>query len=195
MRSLRDSTTAENLIGAFRNKTHDQLRYKNFAEVATEERYIQIRKLFEQMSMSVNEHAKMIARFLLCSGYRSEEICTLIQRPIYVSNTIENLEIAAKNEIDNATIIYPGYSKVAFDERYMEVSVLLSMIVRADDNYGRLCASYAQMIKDGTFFTKTSPQRWVCNRCGFVYNGYTAPELCPLCNMDQRYYQIQCEQV
>lgn len=193
MRSLRDSTTAENLLTAFRDKTFDQVRYTNFANVATEERYIQITKLFNMMARCVNEHAKVIARFLLCSGYASNEICSLTQRPIYVRNTIANLETAARNETDNATIIYPRYSKIAFDERYMEVSVLLSMIVRADKNFGELCANYAQMLTNGTFFTKATPQKWVCNRCGFVYNGYTAPELCPLCNMDQRYYQIQCE--
>lgn len=193
MRSLRDSTTAENLLTAFRDKTFDQLRYTNFANVATEESYIEIRKLFNRMAMGVNEHAKIIARFLLCSGYKSDEICSLVQRPIYVSDTITNLQTAAKNEMDNASIVYPAYSKVAFDEKYMEVSVLLSMIVRADNNFGQLCANDAQMLINGTFFTKKSPQKWVCNRCGFVFNGYTAPELCPLCNMNQHYYQIQYE--
>lgn len=192
MRSLKDSTTAENLLTAFRDKTFDQLRYTNFANVATEESYIQITKLFNQMAKAVNEHAKVIARFLLCSGYKPEEICSLLQRPIYVSDTISNLETAAKNETDNATIIYPKFSKVAFDERYMEVSVLLSMIVRADDNFGKICANDARMLTNGTFFTKTESEKWVCNRCGFVYNGYTAPGLCPLCNMPQGYYQIQC---
>ncbi len=193
MRSLKGSTTAENLLTAFRDKTFDQLRYTNFANVATEERYIQINKLFNQMARAVNEHAKVMARFLLCSGYKSEEICSLLQRPIYVSNTIANLETAAKNEINNATIIYPAYSKIAFDERYMEVSVLLSMIVRADDNFGRICSNDAMMLTNGTFFTKSEPKKWICNRCGFIYNGYTAPDLCPLCNMPQGYYQVQCE--
>lgn len=193
MRSLRNSTTAENLIAAFRDKTFDQLRYSNFANVATEERYIEIRKLLERMALAVNEHAKIIARFLLCSGFRPDEICSLTQRPIYVSDTVTNLQTAAKNETDNATIVYPAYSKIAFDEKYMEVSVLFSMIVRADSNFGQLCAKDAQMLSNGTFFTRAAPQKWVCNRCGFVFNGYTAPELCPLCNMDQHYYQIQCE--
>ncbi len=193
MRSLKGSTTAENLLTAFRDKTFDHLRYTNFANVATEERYIQINKLFNQMAKAVNEHAKVMARFLLCSGYKSEEICSLLQRPIYVSNTIANLETAAQNEINNATIIYPAYSKIAFDERYMEVSVLLSMIVRADDNFGRICSNDAMMITNGTFFTKEEPKKWICNRCGFIYNGYTAPDLCPLCNMPQGYYQVQCE--
>ncbi len=193
MRSLKGSITAENLLTAFRDKTHDQLRYTSFANIAVEEDYIQISKLFNQMAKAVNEHAKVMARFLLCSGYKPEEICTLRQRPIYVSNTIANLDTAAENETNNATIVYPRYSKIAFDERYMEVSVLFSMIVRADDNFGRLCANDAMMIRNGTFFTKTEPQKWVCNRCGFVFNGYKAPELCPLCNMPQGYYQVQCE--
>lgn len=192
MRSLKGSTTAENLLTAFRDKTFDQLRYTNFANVATAESYIQITKLFNQMAKAVNEHAKVIARFLLCSGYKSEEICDLLRRPIFVSNTIANLETAAQNEIDNATIIYPRYSKIAFDERFMEVSVLLSMIVRADDNFGMLCANDARMLSDGTFFTRAESEKWVCSRCGFVYNGYVAPDLCPLCNMPQGYYQIQC---
>lgn len=193
MRSLRDSKTAVNLLNAFRDKTFDQIRYSNFANIATEERYIEIRKLFNQMAVAVNEHAKMIARFLLCSGYKSAEICDLNQRPIYVGDTIVNLDTAAKNEESNALIVYPALSKLAFDEKYMEVSVLLSMIVRADTNFATICAKDVEMIRNGTYFTRISPQKWVCNRCGFVFNGYSAPEICPLCNMDQRYYQIQCE--
>lgn len=193
MRSLRGSVTAENLLTAFRDKTYDHQRYMSFSEIAIQERYMQVARLFSQMAKGVNEHAKVIARFLLCSGYTSGEICSLARRAIFVSNTIANLETAARNESDNATIVYPGYSKVAFDERFMEVSVLLSMIVRADDNFGRLSATNADMLVDGTFFTKSESQIWVCNRCGFVYNGYSAPLLCPLCNMDQRYYEVQCE--
>ncbi len=193
MRSLRDSKTAVNLLNAFRDKTFDQIRYSNFANIATEERYMEIRKLFNQMAVAVNEHAKIIARFLICSGYQSAEICSLNQRPIYVGDTITNLDTAAENEENNALIVYPALSKLAFDEKYMEVSVLFSMIVRSDSNFAALCAKDVEMIRNGTYFTRTSPQKWVCNRCGFVYNGYTAPKICPLCNMDQRYYQVQCE--
>lgn len=192
MRSLKGSTTAENLLSAFRDKTFDQLRYTNFASVAMEERYIQISNLFRRMARAVNEHAKVMARFLLCSDFKPEEICSLMKRPIFVSNTIANLETTAENETNNATIVYPKYSKTAFDEKYMEVSVLMSMIVRADDNFATLCSDDAIMLINGTYFTRPEPQKWICNRCGFIYNGYKAPDLCPLCNMPQSYYEIQC---
>ena len=192
MKSLRGSKTAENLLTAFRNKTYDQQKYTNYASIATEQGYIQIARLFKQMAKAVNEHARLIARFLLCSGYTPDEICTLAQMPIHSNDTIANLETAAINQAANATRIYPEYSKTAYDEKYLEVAIMFGMMIRADDNFGKICATYAAMLENGTFFNKKEIKKWVCNRCGYVYSGYSAPEICPLCNMSQNYFEIQC---
>jgi|GEM_PF-1244541 len=191
MKSLRGSKTAENLLTAFRNKTYDQQKYTNYASIATEQGYIQFANLFKQMAKSVNEHAKLIARFLLCSGYTADEICTLMQMPIHSSDTLTNLDTAALIQTANATRIYPDYARIAYDEKYLEVSILFGMIIRADENFGKLCATNAAMLENGTFFNKKEVKKWVCNRCGYVYNGYIAPEICPLCYMNQNYFEIQ----
>ena len=191
MKSLRGSKTAENLLTAFRNKTYDQQKYTNYASVATEQGLIQIANLFRKMARGVNEHAKLIARFLLCSGYTADEICTLMQMPIHSSDTVTNLVTAANNQAANSTRIFPEYTKTAYDEKYLEVAIMFNMMTRADDNYGKLCATYAAMFENGTFFNKAEPKKWVCNRCGYVYVGASAPDICPLCNVNQNYFEIQ----
>ena len=195
MKSIRGSKTAENLTTAFRNKTYDQQKYTNFASVATEQGYIQLANLFRLMAKAVNEHAKLIARFLLCSGYTADEICTLMQMPIHSSDTITNLETAAMIQTENATRVYPDYVKSAYNEKYLEVAIMLSMIIKADDNFGKINATYAAMLENGTFFNKREVKRWICNRCGYVYDGYSAPEICPLCNMNQNYFEVQCLEI
>ena len=32
--------------------------------------------------------------------------------------------------------------------------------------------------------------KFVCNVCGYVYEGDAAPEVCPVCNHEKAYFQI-----
>ena len=36
-------------------------------------------------------------------------------------------------------------------------------------------------------------KKFVCTVCGYVYEGDAAPEVCPVCNHPQAYFQVKAE--
>ena len=36
-------------------------------------------------------------------------------------------------------------------------------------------------------------KKFVCTVCGYVYEGTEAPEVCPVCNHPQSYFEIHAE--
>lgn len=194
MKSLKGSETANNLIDAFRDKTHNHQLYSTYAAIATEEGYMAIADMLNLYAKNENEHARLIARFLICSNFASNEICSMDQIPISCSNTINNLRTLAKNEAISTMVTYPEYIQIAYNEKYLEVAIMFNMIKNADENHGKQCASTAGMLENDTYFKKNEVKKWICNRCGYIYNGYEAPSICPLCTMNQRYFEIQCKE-
>ena len=36
-------------------------------------------------------------------------------------------------------------------------------------------------------------KKFVCTVCGYIYEGETAPEVCPVCNHPQSFFEIKAE--
>ena len=190
MKSLYNSATANNLIEAFRTKAYDQQKYSNYAAVALEQGYIEISNFFEQLAQAVNEHSRLMGQFLLCSGYEPSAIATGELKPIFTGDTKTNLSKSLEYQQNNIINTYPKYMKKAYDEKYLEVAVLLGKIMRADDYFLNEIEHFLEMLKKDTYYTKDTPHKWVCSRCGYTYVGNTPPKYCPLCSKEQQYYKI-----
>lgn len=190
MKSLMGSKTAENIIEEFRKKTYCHQLYSNYESIAMEQQYMEISDMFKKMAKNCNEHARIIARFLLCNGYTSDQICALSQTPVFCSDTITNLKISGREESTNVTTIYPEYIKTAYDEDYLEVAVMLYNMLTVSDYYGKKCKNKASMIKNNMYMQRCELQKWQCSRCGYIFTGYTAPEKCPLCAKSKHYFTI-----
>ncbi|QSX07023.1 rubrerythrin family protein [Sedimentibacter sp. zth1] len=190
MKSLMNSVTAENLINEFRRRTHCQQKYSNYAAIATEEEYLEISNMYKKMAKNCNEHARIIARFLLCNGYNADEICSLTQMPIYCADTLTNLQTTARDEAVNAMSIYPEYIKTAYDENYLEVAIMLYNISNVAEEHAKRCSSKVNMIQNNTYLRKKDVKKWACNRCGYVYVGCEAPNICPLCVNGKKYFEL-----
>ena len=50
-----------------------------------------------------------------------------------------------------------------------------------------------QNIKDGIVFSREGDCIWQCSNCGHLVIGKKAPEICPVCNHAQSYFQIKAE--
>ena len=38
-------------------------------------------------------------------------------------------------------------------------------------------------LDDGTMFAGPRESKWVCMNCGYIHEGETAPEVCPVCKV------------
>ena len=46
----------------------------------------------------------------------------------------------------------------------------------------------ASMLENNELYVSNSSTRWVCMNCGFIYEGTSVPEKCPVCDHDQGYF-------
>lgn len=48
-----------------------------------------------------------------------------------------------------------------------------------------------QNIQDGSVFRKSDKVSWICRNCGYIYEGETAPMVCPVCKYKQSFFEVK----
>ena len=177
MPELKGSKTEQNLRTAFAGETQARTKYDYFASKARKDGYVQIGDLFDETSRNEKEHAKIWFK-LLHDG---------------MPGTAENLLDAANGENFEWTDMYAGFAQTAREEGLDEIAALfegVAAIERAhEERYRRLLAN----VQDGLVFSRDGDQIWQCSNCGHLVVGKKAPEVCPVCNHPQAYFQIKAE--
>jgi rubrerythrin len=54
-------------------------------------------------------------------------------------------------------------------------------------------ADYGAVREDGAVFSREGDVIWQCSNCGHIVIGKKAPEICPVCDHPQSYFQIKAE--
>ena len=94
-----------------------------------------------------------------------------------IPSTMDNLKDAANGENYEWTDMYPEFAKVAKEEKEHE------------ERYKKLLEN----VKDGLVFSKDGDKIWKCRNCGHICIGKEAPEVCPVCNHPQSFFEIKAE--
>ena len=83
---------------------------------------------------------------------------------------------------DNAVVI--GDVKTGRD-----CSIWFSTVLRGDVNSIRI--GNGVNIQDGSVFRKSDKVSWICRNCGYIYEGETAPMVCPVCKYKQSFFEVK----
>jgi rubrerythrin len=183
--SLKGTETEKNLLKAFAGESQARNRYTYFAKVAKKEGYIQLSNLFTETAENERNHAKQFFKHLeggmveIVAAYPAGKIGT----------TLENLRAAAAGEKEEYTILYPGFAEVAKEEGFPKVAATFRMISRVEERHEARYLYYADQVEKGTVFTRDEPVRWKCNKCGYVHEGTSPPEICPACKHPTGYFE------
>ena len=62
-------------------------------------------------------------------------------------------------------------------------------IERIEERYRKLLKN----VKDKLVFSRDGDCIWQCSNCGHIVVGKEAPEVCPVCNHPQSYFQIEAK--
>ncbi len=134
--------------------------------------------IFEETSRNEKEHAKMWFKYLHGGA---------------VPSTTENLADAANGENYEWTDMYATFAKQAREEGFEEIATKFEMvgaIERAhEERYRRLLKN----IEDAIVFSRDGDCVWQCSNCGHIVVGQKAPEVCPVCNHPQSYFELRAE--
>ncbi len=174
---LKGSKTEKNLMAAFAGESEARNKYTYFASKAKKDGYVQIASIFEETANNEKEHAKIWYK-LLNGG---------------VASTIENLKAAAGGENYEWTEMYPTFAKEAREEGFEDIAKLFEGVAAIEKEHEERYKKLLANIEGDLVFSKDGDVIWQCANCGHICVGKKAPEVCPVCNHPQSYFQVKAE--
>ena len=171
---LKGTKTEKNLMAAFAGESQARNKYTYFASVAKKEGYEQIAAIFLKTAENEKEHAKLWFKYL--DG---------------IGNTAQNLKAAAEGENYEWTDMYDTFAKEAEEEGFKELAEKFRAVGRIEKTHEERYRKLLKNVEDKVVFSRDGDCIWQCSNCGHIVVGKKAPEVCPVCNHPQSYFQIE----
>ena len=165
--------TEKNLREAFAGESQARNKYTYFASVAKKEGYEQISALFLKTAENEKEHAKLWFKELGELG-----------------KTTENLLHAAEGENFEWTDMYERMAKEAEEEGFPELAAKFRGVGAIEKMHEERYRKLLQNVETAQVFAKSEVKVWECRNCGHIVVGTAAPEVCPVCNHPQAYFEV-----
>ena len=175
---LKGTKTEANLKAAFAGESQARNKYTYYASKAKKDGYVQIANIFEETAANEKEHAKIW--FKLLNGGA-------------VPSTVENLKDAAEGENYEWTDMYETFAKEAREEGFDEIAALFEGVAAIEKEHEERYRKLLANIEGDLVFSRDGDCIWQCSNCGHIVVGKKAPEVCPVCNHPQAYFQIKSE--
>ena len=168
--------TERNLWEAFAGESQARNKYTYFASVAKKAGYEQIAALFLQTAENEKEHAKLWFKALGELG-----------------DTAENLLHAAEGENAEWTDMYERMAREAEEEGFTALAAQFRGVAAIEKAHEERYRKLLQNVETKAVFEKSGVQVWECRNCGHIVVGTKAPEVCPVCNHPQAYFEVRKE--
>ncbi len=186
---FKDSHTARHVMQAFAIETQAIQKYLWFAKVATKEGYQQMSAIFTETAEQKMSHCKNLFRFL--EGCELDITSTFKAEPI--ASTPENLKAAFEAENAQCSILFSEFERVAWEEGYKQIATKLKLFIQIKKFYAQRFEKLAANIENGEVFKKDKKVKWICRKCGLIYESDRALKNCPGCEHPQAYFEILAE--
>ena len=175
---LKGTKTEKNLMEAFAGESQARNKYSYYASKAKKEGYEQIAAIFTETADNEKEHAKMWFKYLHGGS---------------VPSTLENLLDAAAGENGEWTEMYKRMAEEAEEEGFEEIAYKFRAVAAIEKTHEERYRALAKNVEDKKVFTKDGEVYWQCRNCGHIYKGKKAPEVCPVCDHPQSYFEVRNE--
>lgn len=177
MANLKGSKTEKNLMEAFAGESMARNKYTYYASKARKDGYVQIAELFEATANNEKEHAKMWFK-LLHDG---------------IGATTDNLKDAAEGENFEWVDMYASFAKEAREEGFDKIATLFEGVAAIEKEHEERYKKLLANIESGVVFSKDGDTVWECKNCGHIHVGPKAPEICPVCDHPQAYFEMRAQ--
>ena len=168
--------TEKNLWEAFAGESQARNKYTYFASVAKKQGFEQISALFLKTAENEKEHAKLWFKEL-------EEL----------GDTAQNLLHAAEGENFEWTDMYERMAKEAEEEGFPELAAKFRGVGAIEKMHEERYRKLLNNVETAQVFEKSEVKVWECRNCGHIVVGVKAPEVCPVRNHPQAYFEVHEE--
>ncbi|MGM9713744.1 MAG: rubrerythrin [Prevotella sp.] len=178
MKELKGTKTEKNLMEAFAGESMARNKYSYFASRAKKDGYQQIAALFEETAANEKEHAKLWFKYLEGGS---------------VKDTMSNLKAAAEGENFEWTDMYDRMAREAEEEGFTEIAARMRGVAAVEKHHEERYLKLLENIEKGIVFSREGDTIWKCRNCGHIVIGKQAPEVCPVCEHAQSYFEINAQ--
>lgn len=178
MKSLKGTKTEKNLQEAFAGESMARNKYTYYASKAKKDGYVQIAALFEETANNEKEHAKLWFKLLQGGS---------------IKTTTENLADAAAGENFEWTDMYERMAREADEEGFPEIAAKFRGVGAIEKEHEKRYRKLLKNIEDKIVFSRDGDCIWQCRNCGHIVVGKNAPEVCPVCDHPQSYFELHAE--
>ena len=175
MKELKGTKTERNLQEAFAGESQARNKYTYWASKAKKDGYQQIAAIFEETANNEKEHAKMWFKLLEGGNIRA---------------TTDNLLAAAEGENFEWTDMYDRMAREAEEEGFDEIAAKFRAVAAIEKHHEERYRKLLKNIEDGVVFSRDGDCIWQCRNCGHIVIGKAAPEVCPVCDHPQSYFEL-----
>ena len=168
--------TEKNLREAFAGESQARNKYTYFASVAKKAGYEQIAALFLKTAENEKEHAKLWFKALGELG-----------------DTEANLKAAAEGENYEWTDMYERMAQEADEEGFHELAEQFRGVGAIEKHHEERYRKLLANVEEKKVFEKSGVTVWECRNCGHIVIGTKAPDICPVCNHPQYYFEVHEE--
>ncbi len=176
--NLKGTKTEKNLMEAFAGESMARNKYTYYASKAKKDGFVQIASIFEETAANEKEHAKIWVKYLHDGA---------------VPGTMDNLKDAAQGENYEWTDMYARMAKEAEEEGFKEIAAKFRMVGKIEKEHEERYKKLLANIEGGLVFSRDGDAVWQCSNCGHIIVGKKAPEICPVCDHPQSYFQLKPE--
>ena len=176
MNKYSGTQTEKNLEAAFAGESQARNKYTYFASRAKKDGFEQIAAIFEETANNEKEHAKLWFKELEGIG-----------------DTAQNLAAAADGENYEWTDMYEGFAKTAQEEGFPELAARFRMVAAIEKTHEERYRALLKNVETAKVFEKSEVKVWECRNCGHIVVGTKAPDVCPVCNHPQAFFEVHKE--
>ena len=173
---LKGTKTEGNLMAAFAGESQARNKYTYYAAKARKDGFEQIAAIFEETAGNEKEHAEIWFKFLHNNA---------------VPGTADNLRDAAGDEHFEWAEMYARMAREAKEEGFDKIAYHFEAVAQIEKTHEERYLELLKNIENGTVFKKNEAVNWICQNCGHMHHGDSAPETCPVCAHPQAYFKLR----
>ena len=175
---LKGSKTEKNLMEVFAGESMARNKYTYYASKAKKDGFEQIAKIFEETANNEREHAKIWFKYLHDGEVPGTEV---------------NLKDAADGENFEWTDMYARMATEAREEGFTEIAKKFELVAAIEKEHEERYRKLLNNIKEGLVFSRDGDRIWQCSNCGHIVIGKKAPQICPVCDHPQAFFELKAE--
>ena len=89
--------------------------------------------------------------------------------------------------------MYEEFAKTAEEEGFPQLAAKFRLVGAIEKKHEERYRQLLNNIETASVFEKSEVKVWECRNCGHIVVGTKAPQVCPVCNHPQSYFEVREE--